>query len=232
MRVEVIVPFTSGGCQHRARAWEWLKPRYRWPVTVAPGPAPWCKALAVMPAVAASTADIVVVADADVWADGLQAAIDEVVAGAAWAIPHRGVHRLTKASTARFIAGAPLDGLELTERGYLGVPGGGIVVAPRELLLAVPLDPRFVGWGQEDEALGVALQTMTGAPWRSRTPLAHLWHPPPPRLTRRRGSHAGWALWERYSRAEGDPIAMDQLLKEARDALPAHQPAVHDHAAR
>src|SRR5687768_12609226 len=57
---------------------------------------PWNKARAVMPAVEDSCADIVVLADADVWTEGLAAAVRAVEQGASWAIPHRHVHRLTE----------------------------------------------------------------------------------------------------------------------------------------
>lgn len=145
--VEVIVPF-AGACPHRARALAWVRGRYPWPVTVAEAPAgPWCKAAAVMPAVRNSSADVVLVADADVFTDGIHDAVAEVQAGAPWAIPHRGVHRLDEQGTAAVLAGEPWQVQTLAERAYLGVMGGGIVVAPREVILSVPLDARYVGWG-------------------------------------------------------------------------------------
>lgn len=227
--VEVIVP-AAGTCPYRARALEWVRGRYEWPVTVAPGPTPWSKGAAVMPAIERSCADVIVVADADVWTDGLPDAIAEVQAGVMWAVPHRGVHRLTEASTAAVIDGARWEDQPLDERPYLGIPGGGIVVARRDTLLDVPLDPRFVGWGQEDESWGVALRTLLGPPWRGRAPLVHLWHPSQPRLTRTRGSHESWQLRKRYLAARDDPAAMRLIVTEAQHALSALEPAVHDHS--
>lgn len=226
----VVIPF-AGECPHRRRALDHVAARYPWPVTVAPGGEPWIKAQAVMPAVEAADAEIVVVADADVWSDGTAAAVEAVAAGAPWAIPHRGVFRLTESATDALIAGAPLEGLDLDERAYLGWEGGGIVVARRETLLDVPMDPRFIGWGCEDEAWALALNLLAGHRWRGRSQLAHLWHPPQQREDRRQGSRANFALLRRYVAARLDPAAMRSLLDEVnRDDRQADQPPLHDHA--
>jgi hypothetical protein len=201
--VEVVIPF-AGDCPHRARALEWVRGRYPWPVTVARTTGLWCKAAAVMPAVRDSCADVVLVADADVWTDGVHDAVAEVEAGAPWAIPHRGVHRLDE---------------------------HGIVIAPREMLLSVPLDPRYIGWGQEDVSWAIALETLAGRPWRGRAPLVHLWHPPQDRMTRRFGSRASRDLYRRYQAASHDPTAMRALIQEAADDRRSHHHPVHAPAA-
>lgn len=172
-----------------------------------------------MPAIEASGAEIVVVADADVWTDGLSAAVRAVEEGAAWAIPHLFIHRLTEEGTAAVLRGRAWQDQAFEQRPYRGVPGGGIVIARREVLLEVPLDPRFKNWGQEDESWGMALGTLCGLPWRGEAPLLHLWHPPQRRLSRTRGSREGWNLRRRYMRARRDPEEMRQLISEAHDAL-------------
>ena len=215
MRVEIVVPW-AGECPHRKRARDWVCARLPFPVTITEGPDPWCKAAAVNPAVEASDAEIVVVSDADVWAEGLEAAIEAVRGGAGWAIPHRGVFRLTEASTGNLYAGADPYTLDLEQPAYLGIEGGGVVVARRETLCDVPLDPRFIGWGQEDVAWGRALRGLVGPPWRAKLPLVHLWHPPQQRMTRKHGSVAGRALARRYRAAAARPDRLRQLLEEAR----------------
>jgi len=203
--VEIVVPWRAG-CPHRERAWELVRGRYAeiaYPVVEAPGPDPWNKALAVMPALERSTADIVVVADADVWCDGLVRAVQAVEDGAPWAIPYLLVHRLDAERKPE-------------QRPYAGMAGGGIVVAPRETLLDVPLDPRFVGWGQEDQCWGWALHALAGPPWRGDADLVHYYHPPQKRLNRKRGSNESWALRRRYLAARRDPAAMRALLEESR----------------
>lgn len=217
--VAVVVPW-RGGCQHRARAWEHLKRRYDLPVIEAPGPDPWCKAAAVMPAIEATSAQIMVVADADVWCDGLTEAIVAVEDGAAWALPHEFLHRLTEAATLNVLSGRPDTATEETP--YRGKAGGGIVVAHRDVLLEVPLDPRFIGWGQEDESWGWALTTLVGEAWRGTADLVHLWHPPQQRRERTYGSMEGWWLRRRYAKARRDPVAMRRLIEEVRSE--SHQP--------
>jgi hypothetical protein len=215
--VEILVPWKPG-CAHRERALTWLQRRLTWPVTIAEAPAgPWCKAAAVNPAASASRADVLVVHDADVWTPGLGAAVAAVEAGAGWAVPHTGLFRLTQESTAAVLAGEePNRHMSLDERAYRGLIGGGIIIAPRETLLAVPIDPRFTGWGQEDDSWGMALTTLAGALWRGAEPLYHLWHPPQPRDTRRYGNQAGRDLRRRYARAMHDPAAMTSLIREAK----------------
>jgi hypothetical protein len=234
--VEIVTPWL-GGCRHREAAWAWLSARYAerhpdWRVTLSPGAEPWVKALAVMPAIAGSDAEVMIVADADVWAEGLDDAIQAVEDGAAWAMPHRGVFRLTEASTRAYMAGAELEHLALEERAYLGWEGGGIVVARRETLLEIPMDPRFVGWGNEDESWAIALRALAGTPVRIKKPLAHLWHPPQPRIERKRGSIESWRLFLRYHRArlKDDPEPpLRELIKEAHAALELDQPTLHPH---
>lgn len=212
--VEVVVPF-AGSCPHRARALKWTSSRYYWPVTIAPGSTPWVKAEAVTPALERSSAEIIIVADADCWTEGLPAAVEAVVNGAPWAIPHWLVKRLTERDTDILIGGGEPAG-PYDRREYVGVAGGGFVVAPRETLLEIPLDSRFIGWGQEDDSWALALTALAGEPWRGKADLIHLYHPPAARTSRRKGSPASWSLFHRYIACRRDPDAMRELLKEVR----------------
>ena len=228
--VEVIVPL-AGDCPYRQAAWEFCRDQYPWAVTEARNAAdePWSKGRAVWPALTWSTADIVAIADADAIADRLSEAVAAVEAGAPWAMPHRSVHRLTEASTAGYINGADPGTLPLEQRVYGGMIGGGIIVARREVLLDCPLDPRFVGGGQEDTSWGIALQVLHGPVWRPRgyAPLWHLWHPPQERLSRATGSIEGRRLARRYQHARRKPEAMRQIVKEAHVAHANDLHALH-----
>lgn len=213
MNAEVIIPW-RGGCPYRERALAWVTDRYHaagFPVTVAElaSEGPWVKAKAVTPAVEASNAGVVVVADADVWCDGIT---DAVTNCKTWAIPHQHVRRLTEEATEAVYAGGDLGG-PLVEKSYSGKQGGGIVVIRRDAYLETPLDPRFEGWGREDESWGWALNLILGLPWRAPRPLWHLWHPPQPRPTRSKGSEATEALFDRYRRTR-KAAEMRQLVAE------------------
>lgn len=229
MSVTVVVPF-AGDCSHRIRALRYVLARYArefpdWRVVIGHGGSPWVKANAITPAIEATHSDLIVVADADCWSDGIASAVRAVICGAAeWAMPHRMVHRLTEGATAAFFDGQTLD--EYTRRPYEGKDAGGILVAPRETLLATPPDPRFVGWGQEDESWGLALTTLHGECWRGDHTLTHLWHPPAPKLSS--GPRGNWGsmesrrLFKRYRHASGSPDAMAQLIGEFRDLDTSH----------
>lgn len=223
---EVLVAWRPSSPE-RLAAWEWARGRYRWPVRLCEAPGgPWCKARAINPSLAArDPAQVVVVTDADVWSEGVEDAVAAVEDGAAWAIPHRDVHRLTRDATAAVLAGADWRGAPLEQAPYRGVRGGGYVVARAETLLRAPLDARFAGWGQEDVSWGLALHTLFGQPWRGDADLVHLWHPPQARMTRKYGSEAGRSLWRRYARAFGNPDEMQALIGEARDAYPTPEPS-------
>jgi hypothetical protein len=216
----VVIPWVEG-CEHRERALDWLRGSYaaqrpHLQVRVATGSLPWSKGAAINPVVRElPPGSIVVMSDADVWCEGLDDAVDAVAAGADWAIPHCFVRRLSEDATAAVLRGAEFDHrLDLVRPRYLGLIGGGLVVARRELLLEVPLDPRFVGWGQEDESWGVALTCIAGQPWRGEPPLWHFWHPPQERLSARRGSLESMALRKRYLQARRNPAGMRRLLQE------------------
>lgn len=228
MDVAVVVPF-RGGCPHRERAWRWVREQYAgWDLVEARSPdGEWCKAAAINPVVAATDAEIVVMADADVWTDGLQAAVDAVDAGAPWAMPHGNVHRLSEEATQAVLNGADWRGQPLTQRPYRGVAGGGVLVARRQTLLRAPIDCRFIGWGQEDECHAMALKTLVGPAWRGEADLLHLYHPAQERMTRRRGSQGSWRLRKRYASARDNPAAMAALIEESRVASPTSEHPMH-----
>jgi len=243
--VSVLVPARLD--DERAELWAWLKPQ--WTALgfeviegTVPDGAPWSKGAAVADALTRATGDILVVTDADVWCDprAVEQAIAHVsrpVNPSPWAMPHERVLRLTKAATARVLAGqgwpeAPGEVLVLddrlakvfAERPYVGVLGGGIVVLHRKIYEQIPIDPRFLYWGQEDEAWARALLTLAGYPSRGKADLWHLYHAPSPmRQSRGLGSPENVALFHRYqaaaqlaSRGRRDVAAMRALIAEIR----------------
>jgi len=218
--VSVLIPFTSaepGRLRARDHVTGWYRAR-GWDVVEGACPAPWRKAVAVADAADRSSGDIIVVADADCICAGIAQAVAAVQTGAPWAIPHLMVHRLDQAATQAVYSGATADSTSgRDEAPYQGFPGGGIVVLPRATYDDVPLDPRFEGWGQEDEAWAMALTSLAGPPARGAADLYHLHHPPPPRMARHIGSDASHQLLNRYVRAtRGGRPTMRALLDETR----------------
>jgi hypothetical protein len=217
--VSVLVPW-RGGDPDREAAWEWVRAKWRatfpgWEILVGEcPPGPWRKAAALADAAKRATTDVVIMADADVWCDSVAEAVDAVFdGGVRWAIPHYHVHRLTKEATTAVLAGGELHG-ETIRRPYPGYPGGGMVVLQRRTLCKVPMDPRFTGWGQDDQAWSTALRCLAGPAYRGTAPLWHLWHEPAPRMTSAVGSPESLALWKRYRRAAHSQRAMRNLIAE------------------
>lgn len=224
--VSVLIPWRPGDA-HREAACRWVTARYEalgWEVLYgSPPPGPWCKALAVSDALQRATSGLLVLADADAWCDDAPRAV-EALATHQWAIPHRLVHRLTATATTDVLAGTPND--ELDNPPYYGTIGGGIVAIRRTTYDEVPLDPRFLGWGGEDHAWGIALRSLAGRPWIGQRPLVHLWHPPQaeapdirgPRAKQTIPDPANRALDRRYRDAKSSARRMRALVDEAREA--------------
>lgn len=187
-------------------------------VTIGGCDPPWRKAVAVANALDGSTADVLVVADADCLCDGVPAAIAAVEDGCAWAVPHDLVHRLDDVATLDVYQGTPPEATRgRAQRPYRGFAGGGIVVLSRTVWDTCPLDPRFEGWGSEDSSWAVALEALYGRPWRGTSDLYHLFHPPAPKQLHRWGNRDNRALEIRYRRAAhaGRRHVLD-LLREAK----------------
>lgn len=187
---------------------------------------PWIKAVAAERAVAQAKADVLVVADADVWphpAEAVSEAVDLAASGEApWVVPHKEVRRLSPEASYRALhCGTELsESLPLAERAYSGMPGGGLLVITAEAWRQIGgYDPRFRGWGGEDSSLGRTANTLLGNRHRLHAALYHFWHPPEPRLNRITGSTATYRLTNVYKRAVYRPAVMRSLVRN-RPATP------------
>lgn len=220
MTVSVLVPWRP--TPDRAPGWAWLRPRWESlgfeVVEGACGEGPWVKAHAVADALGRAAGDVLVIADADVWCDDVAEAVRAVEDGAPWAMPHWEVCRLDRPATDAVLAGdAPLGRvLTYDRRPYVGRRGGGMTVLRREVYEAVPMDPRFAGWGREDDAHALALRCLAGGERRGFADLWHLWHEPQPRPSEGKGSPESEALYKRYQAAKRDRPAMQTLIDEAK----------------
>lgn len=226
MTVAVLVPWKPG-CPWREKAWGWVQARYAehhpdWElITGTTDVDGFSRTQAILDARSRTTADMLVITDADVWTDDLAAAVthaDET----GWAIPHLLIHRLAGSSTLRVLGGAEWRGQQLStdnaqdSRPYRGHEAGTLLVTTADAFDDAPPDPRFVGWGSEDDAWALALRTMCGSPWRGKADLVHLWHPAEPRKNRVVGNDANRALLNRYRRAGRRHDPMAALIEEGR----------------
>lgn len=184
--VAVIVPLDDAPDEDRQRAWafvrDWYGTYFRdWPVIEGFSSARrWVKGDAIRDALARCTADTLVIADADCVTDvtTLAEAVGLVHSRRVpWAVPHDLVHRYDARSTERLLAADFTSAPTLTRPPYRGFAGGGLLIVPRAAFEATGGIPSaFVGWGAEDEALAVILDTLLGAHWRGSAGLIHLWH--------------------------------------------------------
>lgn len=218
--VSVLVPWRE--TPERAPLWGHLRARWErlgWQVVEGDcGEGPWRKGAAVADALSRAEHDLLVVADADVWTEGVAEAVNAVNVGARWAIPHNRVLRLTPKATLQVLELGKFSGPAAEtymERPYVGHPGGGMVVLTRALYDEAPIDPRFAGWGQEDDSWALALRVLAGRPWRGLEDLWHLYHSPQPRQSRVVGSRESRMLWKRYERAR-DAARMRALIAETK----------------
>lgn len=226
--IRVIIPY-GGSDPHRQRSltWVWEKMPGLLPdatIHVGDCSGPWSKAVAVADAIDPDWPDddILVVHDADVWIPDLAQSVEVIQTKARqWAVPHTLVVRIGENLSDRVMSGElGFNGLGrngLDQPPYQGIPGGGCVVLSRAAYRQVPLDPRFRGWGQEDESWGFALRRILGQPYQGRGKLFHLWHPHPERLNRAVGSKDGDKLRNRYRAAQVVREEMERLLAEFRD---------------
>ena len=215
-------------------------------------PRPFSKAVAVNNAFKRSHGDIIAIVDADAyldyavvmhWAERLRAQRDAGVRS--WAIPYRYLLRLTEAATQALLATNPsepfqfpvpppakdVEGSEGSAWGH--VYGALIQVMPREAFVTVGgMDERFVGWGGEDRAFLLALETLWGPYQNSPNHVYHLWHP---KIIAAEGIDAhgkrseirAWPGQVRirsndwlsgpYDMAAGNPEKMRALVDSARD---------------
>lgn len=235
--VTVVVPFSThraderGELDHhyrdtawlycRAALWEpWLG-RDRIVECSASWRGRWSKGASILAGLEQVATKYVIMADADVLVErhAIEGSLRVLDRGAPWVIPHQFVRRLTQAGADQvyrtvgldpFVAVAHAEAIEP----HRGMAGGGMLLALVSTLRRVPPDPRFAGWGQEDEAWARALTTLAGAPVRGQAMMQHLWHPPAQRVSRHTGSRESAELYDRYCAAHRDRTAMAALLDE------------------
>jgi predicted glycosyltransferase involved in capsule biosynthesis len=177
----------------------------------------FCRSKALNKAARKATGEIFIVIDADViFNPDLIEKIASAIHLYPWIIPYQKAVLLTKNATHRLIKeGLPAQiriKKEDIERSYLG-KGQLMNVMKRECFEAVyGHDERFKGWGLEDFAFRIALDTIVGQHFSMDGDIYHLWHPRAKRNHRHASKNK--SLYLRYLKAADDVIEMKKLIKE------------------
>lgn len=227
--VSVLIPYREDSAQrailldHVMKWWRQHMPG-NWELSIGGCEAEqWCKAEAYADALAGATGRYLIFSDADVMIPGAPVAVQALTDGWMWARSHDLVVRLNSVTTQELIATS--TAVPWSAREYANTPlcwedwpyeqraaGAGVCVH-RNVYETVPHDPRFLGWGCEDEAWGIALEVMFGQEAKVRgMPCIHLWHPPQPKPLRN-GSVESQALLARYRAARHAVDAQAQIVR-------------------
>ena len=190
--VSVLIPYKAVD-EYREKNWSWIKRRYE---IIMPNAEicmgdysgePFCKSVAVNNAAKKATRDIFIIADADIVfnIDQIKNAI-EALSFHPWVIPYRSFFRLNPDETDEMWKKSPdiiLNEADFQECHKHGISNryelvGGINVLPRKYFEKVGgFDERFKGWGGEDDAFQMAVDTLCGHYYRIETAMWHLYHP-------------------------------------------------------
>lgn len=95
--------------------------------------------------------------------------------------------------------------------------GTGIhIISKHNFYAAGGYDERFIGWGGEDNAFGIAVRTMC----KQKSLILkdytayHLWHPF--QVTKKGMNQSNIDLWRKYQKADKKPVELRQLLRGRR----------------
>jgi hypothetical protein len=250
--ISLLVPFRDDHEEGRADNWSWLR-RY-WEYSLpdaeiiigdAPGN-PFSKTCAINAAFRDSSGDVLVIIDADCYIDAavILDCADEIRKGRArkprepvWFVPYRHLFRLTRISTLYLLGSDPIDPFAFSappDADEIGPSSGSgfghwygalIQMFPREAFEIVHgMDARFRGWGGEDVAFTLALDTLFGVHRLSNNQVLTLWHSVQskpgtnPDLLRiwegQSDPRKNWQIAGQYRKALRDPTAMRAIIDE------------------
>lgn len=220
--VEVCIPWRDDGDAWRRAAWDFVKARWLtqfpdWRIVSASDGAesgPFNVARALNGCVDESTADLLYVtgADAVLRPDKVREAIKLAESGR-WVMGADTLWRCDRLDTESILARDPDSVLAHIGRRRVCQLGWGPICASREILLQRYWDERFTAGG-EDDAVGLALETIVGPPARvTQSPCVLLHHPSPGR-SKHPDRDVCVKLLARYKHARWDQRAMFSLSRE------------------
>ena len=234
--ISVVIPLRVD--RRRARIWDWVNARWGYVtaelqrleavqvVFADNGQPDFDRGGSRNAGVAEATGDILVIADADVIpelhqiADAIHAIRDD---GHPWVFPYTTYINLAQWWTTELLnTRLPDEQIPVVDHdpasGFfdhlIRDSPAGMLVMPREAFHAAGgYDPRFQGWGYEDNAFMLAVDTLWGPHHRIPGDLLHLWHPvganeafEQPHI------HDNRRLFRRYEKAAGNPTRMGELV--------------------
>jgi len=246
--ISLLVPFRPDD-EGRARTWDWLSRYWQWSLPAAEiligsdDGMPFSKACAVNEAAARATGNVFVIMDADCYMDSnvIVQAADHIRSHKSWWVPYNTLFRIRRPPSDELLALPPEAPIrlklppapELIQGGFgdgsARLHGAVIMVVPAAGFWEVGgMDPRFRGWGSEDTAFSIALDTL----WVKRNydmnhHVAHLWHARigeggGNRVRRNVGQKrpmSGHELARRYWYNNGKPRTMRKLVDEGFRAV-------------
>jgi len=224
------VPFRGDGDEHRERSWRWVQQWWSvnfpdWTLRSADsGHDPFNRGASRNVAARAATAPILIIADADTIPDpeAVCQGVDLVASERApWVIPYEKLryYNLSERATLRRLEFPPDPAITIGEpwdeddwEHKITSWAGCLILRRVDYWRAGGYDERFAGWGGEDNAMQLALDTLVGPHHRMDSFIQHLSHA--------RGdadfSHKGWpanaGLLAQYQRARGKSAAMMRLV--------------------
>lgn len=176
--------------------------------------------------------DVALVIDSDVLCD--PAHVRQAIATAArdgrLVVPFTVRHNLDQRGSARIMGGYDGPWERHIARNYYDQHSG-VIAIPRTAWDTVGgFDESFAGWGMEDTAFAISVETLVGPLVHMDGELWHLWHPTAPEGHRGTPSaNRNRARGARYQAARGDPDGIRALLAEqfpAEDAPPTSIPRI------
>jgi hypothetical protein len=218
MTTVVLVPYRADN-GHRDRLWQHLRtqfwPHFGWPVCVGedPGEGRFNRSAALNAAASQQPWDVAIVADSDTWVPPpqLEQATKLAVKSGRLVSALTGVIELdpdcTEAVLSNRFSETTLS-VGTVRTGELATQSSMLVVT-RELWDNIGgFDPKFTGWGGEDNAFWRAAAILAGEPMRVPGYAFHLWHEPaaPDHWKRSDpGYRNNVARWNRYRVARNAP---------------------------
>ena len=200
-----------------------------------PASPPFQKAASLNRAFRRSAGDVVIQADAEVFADPEQVA--QLVSRAqehGWSLFER-VIKMGQSSSDQVVLQSPgqarydisvEDAENRVDCRRTGTWWGYLVAVRRDKW--IDLDERFTGWGYEDVAWRHAMATLVGPPGWVDGDLYHIWHP---KTAQEMSGHSGQlktnhSLYLHYARRKGKPDMMRKLVEKGRSQGLRHAPGM------